>query len=68
MADLAFRIRTPLGRVNKSLADKIDAKLTKFNQVEYRLKNGSEEQRKNLFHLKLLHQINYMVNYEMRLI
>ena len=42
------QIRTPLGRVNKYLADKIDAKLTKFNQVEYGLKNGSEEQRKNL--------------------
>ena len=37
------RNRTFLGRTNKHLADRADVKLTKFNQIEYILKNGSED-------------------------
>ena len=45
---LGVQIRTPLGRVNKHLADLADIKLTQFNQYEYGFKHGSADQRQKL--------------------
>ena len=42
------QIRIKIDRVNKQLAEKAQVKLTKFNQIEYCLKNASKEDQKKL--------------------